>query len=455
MNESEVAACVWATLSAAPNGLTRKELQEDKPLEGFGPQAMLRILRRLEGAGTIGFVGNTRVRRYVARVPPVAVPAGSLGEGAVPLSLEAQECLRQVSGPLSSRKPVSYRREFLDLYRFGDSDYLPQALRAHLASLGRTNALDQPAGTYAREVLERFLLELAWNSSRLEGNTYSLLDTERLLAEGAAEGRDLRETQMLLNHKAAIEYLVDATTAPAVDPHTVKTLNALLMENLLGNRLDEGRVRSIPVQIGGSVFVPLANPQLVEECFRQMLYTAQAIPDPFEKAFFLLVQVPYLQPFVDGNKRTARLAANIPLIVGNLVPLSFADVPRELFLKANLAVYELNRVDLLRDLFVWAYARSAARLGQVRSSLGEPDPFRLKHRQLLRELVAQLVRAKTPKAKVKQAIMTFAKRRLGDGELPRFIAMGEIELETLHDGNFARYGLRPSEYEAWCRSRRR
>lgn len=82
-------------------------------------------------------------------------------------------------------------------------------------------------------------------------------------------------------------------------------------------------VRVLPVQIGASVYLPLGNPQLLEECFRQLVLTAQRIDDPYECSFFLLVHLPYLQPFLDGNKRTARLAANLPFVHHNLVPLRF------------------------------------------------------------------------------------------------------------------------------------
>src|SRR3546814_2655050 len=106
-----------------------------------------------------------------------------------------------------------------------------------------------------------------------------------------------------------------------------------------------------------------------------------------------MVQLPYLQPFDDVNKRVSRLSANIPLIKGNFSPLSFTDVPRGTYTEAILGVYELNRVDLLRDVFIWAYKRSAARYAAVRQSLGEPDPFRLKHSDALRTVVAEIVRA--------------------------------------------------------------
>ena len=206
------------------------------------------------------------------------------------------------------------------------------------------------------------LIDLAWNSSRLEGNTYSLLDTKRLIELGEeAEGRAHLEAQMILNHKDAIEFLVSAADEIGFNRYTLLNLHALLANNLLADPTAAGRLRYIAVGIERSAFHPFEVPQLIEESFDQILATAAAINDPFEQAFFVMVQLPYLQPFDDVNKRVSRLAANIPFIKGNLSPLSFADVPRSIYTEAVLGVYELNKVDLLKDVFIWAYERSAAR----------------------------------------------------------------------------------------------
>ena len=411
-------------------------------------QQLTRSLARLVKQGTVVFEGQTRARRYrlAERGTPSAVAE-------VPLSPEGREVVDSVSRAVSARAPVSYRRDFLDAYVPGETFYLPEALRTRLRALGQTAEAGQPAGTYARHVLERFLLDLSWNSARLEGNTYSLLDTERLLSAGAkAEGKSAVETQMLLNHKAAIEFLVGEPGAiPALEERTIKALHALLMENLFATRLDEGRLRVVPVQIGASIYLPLANPQLLEECFRQIVLTAQRIDDPYECSFFLLVHLPYLQPFLDGNKRTARLAANLPFVLHNLVPLSFVDVPSDLFQRAYLGVYEQCRIEPLRDLFSWAYERSAARLGQVRASLGEPDPFRLEHRAVLRTAVKTLVQEKVRPAKRRAWLEAFAQAQLPKPARIRFIAMAEQDLASLNDVTAARYGLRPSELEAFLK----
>jgi hypothetical protein len=185
---------------------------------------------------------------------------------------------------------------------------------------------------------------------------------------------------MILNHKDAIEFLVGSAEDIGFNRYTILNLHALLANNLLGDPMAAGRLRNIPVGIERSAYYPLEVSQLIEECFEQILASAAAIADPFEQAFFVMAQLPDQQPFDDVNKRVSRLAANIPLIKNNLCPLAFADVPRSTYTDATLGVYELNKVDLLKDVFIWAYERCAARCVAVRRSLGEPDPFKLRHR---------------------------------------------------------------------------
>ena len=162
-----------------------------------------------------------------------------------------------------------------------------------------------------------------------------------------------------------------------------------------------------------------------------------------------MVQLPYLQPFDDVNKRVSRLAANIPFIKGNLSPLSFADVPRQTYTEAVLGVYELTKIDLLKDVFIWAYERSAARYAAVRQSLGEPDPFRLRYREQLRELIADLVRARVSRKDAAARIAAWSQKEIDPDGRRRFAELAETELISLHEGNFARYRIRPSEFAAW------
>ncbi|MCZ7596721.1 MAG: Fic family protein [Gammaproteobacteria bacterium] len=294
------------------------------------------------------------------------------------------------------------------------------------------------------------MIDLSWNSSRLEGNTYSLLDTRRLIEFGEeAEGRDRLESQMILNHKDAIEFLVGEVDSIGFNRYTILNLHAMLASNLLPDETAAGRLRNMEVGIERSTYLPLAVPQLIEECFDQILATAAAIDDPFEQALFCMVQLPYLQPFDDVNKRVSRIAANIPLIKGNLAPLSFTDVPRGIYTEAVLGVYEMNKVDLLKDVFIWACERSAARYAVVRQSLGEPDPFRLKYRQALRTVVGEVVRQALGRKGAVAHIAAFARDNVQDADREHFREMAENELLALHEGNYARYQVRPAEYRAW------
>ncbi len=291
---------------------------------------------------------------------------------------------------------------------------------------------------------------MAWNSSRLEGNTYSLLDTKNLIELGqTAKGKDPTETQMILNHKGAIEFLVDNADFMGINRFTILNLHGFLAENLLANPDAAGRLRRMVVGIGHSVYLPLEIPQLIEECFEQILTTAQFIEDPFEQSFFLLVHLPYLQPFDDANKRVSRLAANIPFIKNNLSPLSFSGVPEDLYIQGLLGGYELNRVELLRDVFIEAYKRSAQHYAAVRQSLGEPDLFRLKHNVRIKEIVSDVVKGNLSRDDAREHVIEAASGIPNESERQNLIRLVETEIYSLHEGNFARYGVTPNEFTQW------
>ena len=218
-------------------------------------------------------------------------------------------------------------------------------------------------------------------------------------------------------------------------------------ENLLADSSAVGRLRRIDVAISGTVYQPLGIPQRIEELFDRLLATASAIEDPFEQAFFVMVQLPYLQPFEDVNKRVARIAGNIPFIRYNLAPLSFVDVPERVYVDGLLGVYELNRIELARDVFVWAYERSCQRYTVARDALPQPDPLRLRNRELLTEVVNAIVR--DDRLPDDAAVRELAAPLVDPADLEAFVAMAIHELHGLHEGNLARYRLRPSELQRW------
>jgi hypothetical protein len=366
----------------------------------------------------------------------------------VSVSAEGAAIRDQVRRALMHRRPVGYRREFLQAYLPGTTFYLPESLRRQLHDMGRTPDGERPAGTYAREILGRLLVDLSWASSKLEGNTYSRLDTQNLIEFGQiARGKDAIETQMILNHKAAIEMLIEDVDEVGFDAFTFKNLHAVLSQDLMRDPQASGRLRRRPVEVSGTVFHPLALPQVIEDCFQLLLDKATAIPDPFEQAFFLMVQLPYLQPFEDVNKRVSRIGANIPLIKHNLCPLSFIDVPERAYIEGTLGVYELNRVDLLRDVFVWAYERSCQRYLAITQSMVEPDPLKIKYREALIQAVQAVVKGLKPPSQ--EVIVRLSAEHAEEADRSAFAAVLMTALRQLHEGSVARYRLRRSEYSAW------
>ena len=425
------------------------------------------LQRRLAGLVSSGLVrvqGQARATRYFLQ-PLGTSPISGVSEGGpgsmfvpggndevhIPISSVGAELKAKMRQPLALRPPVSYHRGFLDRYRPNETFYLPRAVLDHLNRIGRTPAQDQLAGTYARSILKRLLIDLSWASSKLEGNTYSLLETERLIElNEAAQGKPEFETQMILNHRNAIEFLVQAGMDDdiGINGYTIRNLHALLADNLLQNQQAVGRLRTSAVGIGGSNYLPLDGGAQLAEIFTAVLDTAAAIREPHEQAFFLMVHLPYLQPFDDVNKRVSRLAANIPFTRHNLCPLSFLHVPQRVYVDALLAVYELNRVELLCDVYVWAYQQSVERYLAVRQTLGEPDAFRLRYRNAMIAVIGHIVRTRqrpTPE-QIRQAAQG---QEVLEEDVQHFVRLVQQELLGLNEGNFARFRLRPSEYVRW------
>jgi hypothetical protein len=431
--------------------------------EGSGLQrrTLQRRLAMLVGQGRLQMLGEARAVRYktllyllapltVAHTvqEPIRAQNPVSADTYVPTSPEGEAIKAYVRQPRALRTPVGYKLEFLEQYHPNHTAYLPQNLRDQLHVLGCSPAAQTPAGTFARDILNRLLIDLSWASSQLEGNTYSRLDTERLIEFGqAAEGKDTLETQMILNHKQAIEYLVLDPAQPQVTPDSVIALHAFLSDGLMADPATVGRIRRRAVEIGGSVYLPVALPQRLEELFGIVVQMASEIADPFEQAFFLMVHLPYLQPFEDVNKRVSRLAANIPFIRHNLCPLSFIDVPQQAYVDAMIGVYELNRIELLRDVFVWAYARSCQQYVAVQQNLVPPDIFRLRYRQALGAVVTALIRNDEPATPA--AVQARVPPTVAALDQAHFILLVLQEFAALHAGNAVRFGIRPLELAAW------
>ncbi len=414
-------------------------------------RAIQRALANLIKQDIIQAHGKARARVYVLTTKKESSIENKDAFNDLSLSEKSMQLLHYVLLPARARKPVGCNQDFLRSYDPSHTFYLESSLRVDLLNVGRVENIERPAGTYARNILNRLLIDLSWNSSRLEGNTYSLLETKRLIELGeSAAGKDAAEAQMILNHKDAIEYIIESASEAKISSHEIRSIHALLSENLLGDSSASGRVREIAVGISGTTYIPLENPHLLREFFDIFIKKLNLIKDPFEQSFFSLVHLSYMQAFEDINKRTARLASNIPLIKQNLKPLSFIDVNQQDYMLALLGIYEKNDVSLLRDLYVWAYKRSSQRYSALQQAMGEPNLFKLKYRNAIQDIVREIILKKVTGSLIVPTIKKLITAlNLSEVDSTRLFQVIETEIMSLHDGNIARFKVRPSEFQAW------
>lgn len=447
-------------LKNVKNGLKLSELAKQLQMDSNDPairRSIQRALKVLVSNKKVAPSGNARARVYRLANIPQTIPANTKTKISllkeINLTTEAQKLFKHINQNITKRTPVGYNQSFLKNYIPNKSYYLTEKQKEELLNLGHVEIGNKPAGTYARDIYHRLIIDLSWNSSRLEGNTYSLLETKRLIELGeTVEGKNATEAQMILNHKAAVEFMIDSASEINFDRLTICNLHALLADNLLGDPSASGKLRERPVQISGSVYFPIDNPHFLTECFEMFLQKAKAIKNPFEQCFFTLVHLSYLQAFEDVNKRTSRLAANIPLIKQNLKLLAFVDVDQEVYLKALLGIYEMNDVSLFRDLFIWAYKRSTQRYSAIQQSLGEPNLLKLKHRAKIQTIIKTIIKSKTSGKKVSNALLMAVKKlKLPTQESKKLLEILELEIASLHEGNIARYQIHPNEYKTWAK----
>lgn len=403
-----------------------------------------RYLHALCAAGHVERVGRARATRYrLIERGELAAPTPEEASPAAPFLLWSPASLelgRRLDVPLAAREPVTYQRDFVDGYVPNRTWLMPQDVAEALYREARVHE-QQPAGTYARKVLEQLLIDLSWSSSRLEGNRYSLLATEELFKRGTA-GCDA-DAVMLLNHKTAIEFLVDAVPLQGLSTALIRNLHAVLMQDLLADTDALGTIRNKVVNISDTVYVPAQAPVVLQEMLESILAKTRLIKNPVEAAFFIWVNLAYLQPFEDGNKRTSRLAANIPLMLYNCSPLSFLDVSAPDYARAMSGVYELRDVSCAVDLFAWTYRRSMKKYAVVMESMGAPNPLRLRYREHLTDAIGLVVRER------KSADEAVAELGLDEHRAPGFQALLLDELTKLAVFNCARYRLTLAATQTW------
>ena len=211
------------------------------------------------------------------------------------------------------------------------------------------NIAELTESEYQKE-LERLSIDLSWKSSQIEGNTYSLLETERLLKEKeTAEGKTKDDAVMLLNHKEAIDFIIETTDY--LTPLTIsgiEDIHSLLVKDLGVDR----NIRKRRVGISGTNYKPLDNEYQIEEALRDMCELVNNRDNIFDKALLSLVLLSYIQAFGDGNKRTARIISNAILIANGYCPISFRTIDSVEYKKAMLIFYEQNNMHAFKKIFI-------------------------------------------------------------------------------------------------------
>lgn len=255
------------------------------------------------------------------------------------------------------RKEID-ERDILDHYNFELLDLLTDAPlftkdeREKLSELQeqfRANVSKLSSAQYKKE-MERLAVDLSWKSSQIEGNTYSLLETERLLMEKeTASGKSLEEAKMLLNHKDALDYLIE-------NPHYLHPLSVAKIENIHSILIQDlgvdRNIRTRRVGITGTNYRPLENEFQIREALEGVCELVNSREDIFEKALLLLVLISYIQPFIDGNKRTARIVSNAELMANDYCPISFRTIDSVEYKKAMLIFYEQNNITAFKKIFI-------------------------------------------------------------------------------------------------------
>lgn len=382
MSENAKKMAVLEALKSSSEAISLPELLERLP-SGFSERSVRRWVSQFVENGEVKKTGQKRGTRY--QYLTLSYPDTKHSNSAV-FSEAAQNAINYVRQPLFKRKPVTYNRAWLESYRPNHSSYLQLQQIKELAREGKRTPAQEPAGTYARKIYNRLLIDLSYNSSRLEGNTYSLIDTERLLLEGrGVEGKLNEEKVMILNHKEAIRHLIEGMPRIAVSYDEICTLHYLLSDGLIPAKYS-GKVRDYGVRVGASTYIPLENPRTLNQILNEIAEKAAAIQAPHEQSFFLLIHVAYLQAFTDVNKRTARLSANIPLLLHNLVPLSFNAIEKDDYASAMIAIYELNDTKPLAELYRDSYIRSCHEYNATAEAIGF-DEVRVRYREFRREII--------------------------------------------------------------------
>jgi len=347
---------------------------------GIARTAVWRRLKQLGQEGLVQLIdaGSRRTAFYI--------PSDALRRAALLLHLSTEA---------KSRPHVTYDRDLLDSYAPNETRYLR---RSELEALH----LACPPGTLERGArqdreMRRFMSDLSYASSRLEGIDYGHLATKNFFEEDTPISNMAPiDRKVLMNHFQAAKFIIEGIHQPtreddvAITEHDIRSVHAIMSNGLLANPMRQGAMRAMAVKIGQSSYIPPVIPFEIKRLFSQVVQKAAQIADPYEQSLFLLVHLPYLQPFDDCNKRVARLCTNIPLLRNGILPISWLDVNKDDLEVGLAAVYEQRDPRILAEVFVQACHRSFESF-TITQAARDPDEIDLRYDNEVRQAVRQRV----------------------------------------------------------------
>ena len=310
---------------------TRKEIS-DEPSR----ITVIRDINDLEEKGLVVSEGSGRTTTYSIK------PEATL---LIPIDLKSY-----FEREADERNP-RYKKFNPEIFASFGTLFSPEELE--LFENGKTRFSETLGGldkTQIRKELERFAIELSWKSSQIEGNTYSLLETEELIkGRQEAAGHDHSEATMILNHKKAFDMILESSEKfKEISAHDIRTVHSVLVEGMN----IEKNTRERAVGITGTTYLPPENRWQIEEALEKLQLGLAKIDDAPSKSLLLLAMLSYIQPFSDGNKRTARMVSNAVLLANGCFPLSYRSVDEVEFKEALVLFYEQNSLYHLKRVFL-------------------------------------------------------------------------------------------------------
>jgi Fic family protein len=373
------AAMVSTHLAKFSRGLTRSEIISTLGVDGISESTIWRWLNSAKEYGLVEMQGSTSNARWFASE-----------------EMRRIHTKEYIERPLTKRPMMTYNELWLKDYVPNETSYL---CARDLGMLNkRAPRGSAPLSKFDKHDMSSFLCGIPYGSSALEGNSYELVDTVRLIEQGMAKkSATFTETKMILNHHDAVRYLIENIHTPptksdiSLRVSEIKAIHSLLSYEMPNIRPEEcGRIRNESIAIQMSSYKPLTYQEELESCLATILNIASKIQDPYEQSFFLLVHISYLQPFIDCNKRTARMTCNIPLLRSGIPPMSWIGVSMQSMRDALLGVYELNDTSMMSELFVDGYMRSVEDFNIMRQSR-EPDEVGIKYHREIRQSIREKV----------------------------------------------------------------